>query len=62
MPTNITEKEFESIIENYLLNTHNYTKRVSNNYDKDFCVDKELLVEYIKSTQPKKYEQLVNID
>ncbi|MEF2174929.1 MAG: type I restriction endonuclease [Candidatus Absconditabacteria bacterium] len=62
MPTNITENEFERIIENHLIQVHGYRKRSTLNYDKDFCVDKDLLIEYIQSTQGDKWEKLISID
>ena len=59
MPTNHTELGFEEYIEQHLLEKNNYIKRVSqDHYDKDLCLDKKLVLQFIKNTQPKIWEKL----
>lgn len=55
---NYTEKDLESFIESYLLEHNGYIKRVSQNYDKDLCFDKELLISFLESTQSKELDEL----
>ena len=52
------EKDLESFIESYLLEHNGYIKRVSQNYDKDLCFDKELLISFLESTQSKELDEL----
>ncbi len=54
----ISEKSMESQIENYLVDTQRYVRRISSNYDKSLCMDKDKLIGFILSTQPEKWEQL----
>lgn len=55
---NYTEKDLESFIESYLLEHNGYIKRVSQNYDKDLCFAKELLISFLESTQSKELDEL----
>lgn len=54
---NYTEKDLESLIEAHLLN-NGYIKRVSKDYDKNLCVDKELFLHFLKSSQKDSLEKL----
>ena len=54
----LSEKSMESHIEGYLVDEQSYVRRVSANYDKRLCMDKEKLIGFILSTQPEKWEQL----
>lgn len=56
--SNYKEKDLESFIESYLLEHNGYIKRVSQNYDKDLCFDKELLISFLESTQSKELDEL----
>lgn len=56
--TNYQEKDLESFIESYLLENNGYIKRVSQNYDKDLCLDKELFIEFLESTQTEALDEL----
>lgn len=53
---NYTEKDLESFIEAHLLE-NGYIKRVSKDYDKSLCMDKELFLHFLKSSQKEKLEQ-----
>lgn len=56
--TNYQEKDLENFIESYLLENNGYIKRVSQNYDKDLCLDKELFIEFLESTQTRALDEL----
>jgi type I restriction enzyme R subunit len=51
------EKDFEDDIEECLLNS-GYQKRFSKNYNKDLCFITDEVILFIRSTQPKEYEEL----
>ncbi|MBT0743942.1 DEAD/DEAH box helicase family protein [Campylobacter upsaliensis] len=55
--TNYTEKDLESLIEAHLLN-NGYIKRASKDYDKNLCVDKELFLHFLESSQKDSLEKL----
>ncbi|MEB2806351.1 type I restriction endonuclease [Campylobacter upsaliensis] len=55
--TNYTEKDLESLIESSLLE-NGYIKRVSKDYDKNLCVDKELFLHFLESSQKDSLEKL----
>ncbi|HEC1559323.1 TPA: type I restriction endonuclease subunit R [Campylobacter upsaliensis] len=52
-----TEKMLESLIESALLE-NGYIKRASKDYDKSLCVDKELFLHFLKSSQKDKLDKL----
>jgi type I restriction enzyme R subunit len=60
----ISEKAFETYIEDYLCNVHSYRSRTSkpkgkdSHYDKNLCLDWQLLLEFITATQPDTWEKL----
>jgi type I restriction enzyme R subunit len=60
----ISEKAFENYIEEYLCHTHGYRCRMSQqkgrspHYDKNLCLDWELLLEFITATQPDTWKTL----
>jgi type I restriction enzyme R subunit len=60
----ISEKAFESHIEECLCRTHGYRSRISRqkdrnfHYDKNLCLDWELLLEFITATQPDTWKTL----
>ncbi|MCK5461290.1 type I restriction endonuclease subunit R [Candidatus Gracilibacteria bacterium] len=58
MKTNILEIGFEKYIEKKLQDLHQYEVRKPNNYDKTLCVDREIVLQFIKSTQPKEWGKL----
>ena len=55
--TNYTEKDLESFIESSLLE-NGYIKRESKDYDKSLCMDKELFLRFLQSTQAKALQEL----
>ncbi len=52
-----TEKKFEDHIEKYLL-SQKYTSEKFDKYDRQLCLVKDLLIKFIKVTQPDKWEKL----
>lgn len=56
--TNIKEIGFEEFIEGELSKLHGYRVRVASSYDKELCMDRELVLEFIKTSQPKAWEKL----
>ena len=64
MATNTSEKELESIIENCLIDANHtkpesarWIKRSSADFNRDYCLDEEMLQAFLKSTQMDKVEQ-----
>lgn len=58
MPVSTKEIAFEQTIESYLLDNHQYLKRIPMNYDKIFCIDSELLFQFLQATQGKAFAKL----
>ncbi len=54
-----TEQNFEEHIEEHLLNS-NYIKIAPSEYDKNLCLIPSEVLQVIKITQPKQYENLQN--
>jgi len=58
--TNTTERDFQNQILEHLSNT-GYTHRKTKNYDKTVCLDIEMVLRFVKTTQPKlwkRYEEV----
>ncbi len=58
MSTDTSEKGLENIIEKWLLEECQYRQSTSSDYDRDLCLNKRLLFEFIKETQPQAYETI----
>ena len=58
----ITTKEitFENEIEYSLIENGGYIKGESSNYNREFAIDTALLFRFLKSSQPKEWDKLVN--
>ena len=56
MPTDISEKALESLLESTLCNKHDYEKGKSDDYNKDFGFDTERVKRFILTTQREKAE------
>lgn len=54
MPTDISEKALESLLESTLCNKHGYEKGKSDDYNKDFGFDTERVKRFILATQREK--------
>lgn len=57
--TNTKELGFEEFIEGELIKLHEYRSRVASSYDKELCMDKELLLEFVQESQPNSWKKLV---
>lgn len=51
-----SEKDFEESIENSLLEGE-YLKRKSENYDRELCLDTEMLFDFLRITQPETWDE-----
>lgn len=56
MPTDISEKELETILVSYLRDHQGYEEGVSGDYNKEFGLDTERVKRFILSTQKEKVE------
>lgn len=61
MATDTSEKSLETIIENYLIDVKEerdanlrWLKRTSSDFNRDYCLDEEMLRSFLQSTQPEK--------
>ena len=50
-----SEKGLETIIEKHLIEQNGYRQSYRVDYDRDLCINKKLLFEFIKETQPVAY-------
>ena len=57
-PISADERRFEDHIEKELISL-NYSSRNFNDYDKELCLIKEDVINFIKNTQTKKWNKLV---
>ncbi len=55
-----TEKKFEEHIKKHL-NSLDYSSKNFTEYDRKLCLIKEQVIEFIKTTQPEKWEKLNEI-
>ncbi len=56
--TNTKESGFEEFIEQELVSLHGYQSRPASVYDKKLCMDTELVLSFVRSTQPDVWAQL----
>ena len=56
--TNTTEKGLEAHISQYLVDANNYLLRESKSYDNVACIDRDLLFQFLETTQPKAVAKL----
>ena len=56
--TDTSEKGFQKLIAKELITNGGYVESVSNDFDKEFCINKGQLLLFIEQTQPEKYEML----
>jgi len=57
----VKEKRFEQDIETWLLTNGGYTKGDLSTYDRKKAIDMPMLIEFIKTTQPKQWDRYVNM-
>ena len=56
MPTNVSEKQLETILVSYLRDVHQYEEGVSEDYNKDYALDTARVKRFLLSTQKKKVD------
>lgn len=56
MPTDLSEKQLESILVNYLRDVHHYEQGTSDDYNKDYALDQERVKRFLIKTQKKKVD------
>ncbi len=56
--TNISEEGLESLIEDYLVNQNGYIQRHYQSYDRELCLDPELVLRFLVETQAKKLNRI----
>lgn len=61
MQTNTKEMGFEEFIEKFLVKQNGYLSRPASAYLKNFCLDPELVLEFIENTQAEKFGRLLEI-
>ena len=57
--TNTKESGFEEFIEQELVSLHGYRSRPNSSYNKELCMDTELVLEFIQTTQKDNWTKLV---
>ncbi|WP_017416242.1 type I restriction endonuclease subunit R [Clostridium tunisiense] len=58
--TDMSEKGFQRLMAKELVEKHGYVETNSNDFDREFCLNKEQLLEFIKNSQSEKYDFIVN--
>ena len=61
MPGIHTEETFEEAIEHELLTGGGYIKGSPEDFDREFAIDKKILISFLRTSQPKEWEKLENI-
>lgn len=57
-PTDTSEKALQKLIVKYLVEEHKYRETDSNEFDREFCLNKDELMEFIRETQLDAYTQI----
>ncbi|NFG24546.1 type I restriction endonuclease subunit R [Clostridium botulinum] len=58
--TDMSEKGFQRLMAKELVQKHGYVETNSNDFDREFCLNKDQLLEFVKNSQPEKYDFIVN--
>lgn len=56
--TDTSEKGFQQYIVKYLTENQSYTETASDDFDREFCLNTQQLLSFIKETQPEAYEMI----
>ena len=56
MPTDVSEKQLETLLVDYLREVHQYEQGVSEDYSKDYALDTERVKRFLMATQKKKVD------
>lgn len=54
--TDTSEKGFQKFITNYLVETQKYIETFSNDFDRELCINKKQLFDFIKESQPESFD------
>lgn len=57
--TNTRESGFEELIEQELIKLHQYRQRSASDFNKELCLDPELVLEFVQNTQNDNWQKLV---
>jgi len=57
--TNTRESGFEEFLEQELVNLHSFRSRKIHTYSKELCMDIELVLEFVKTTQPESWDKII---
>lgn len=57
--TNTKESGFEEFIEQELVNLHSYQSRPASVYDKNLCMDTEVVLSFVQKSQPEAWQKLI---
>lgn len=57
-PTDTTEKSFQKIIVNALTNDNGFVRSTSNDFDREFCINKDQLMAFLEKTQLESFNYL----
>lgn len=58
--TDMSEKGFQRLMAKELVQKHGYVENNSNDFNREFCLNKDQLIEFIKNSQSEKYDFIVN--
>jgi type I restriction enzyme R subunit len=58
--TDTSERGFQKLIVDELINNQGYILSSSNEFDREFCINTKHLFEFIKNSQPEKYEFIIS--
>lgn len=57
----LNEATFETAIEEHLIKNEGYIKRSHTQFNRELCIDTDVFIEFVKTTQTKNWEYLANI-
>lgn len=58
--TDMSEKGFQRLMAKELVEKQRYVETNSNDFDREFCLNKNQLLEFINKSQPEKYDFIIN--
>ena len=59
-PTDTSEKGFQKLIANYLINENGYVESYPNDFDREFCINTKQLLKFIEVSRKEKYKLITN--
>ena len=57
----LKERNYQSIIKEYLINENGYYNGTNINYDRYYAIDKKMLFDFLYDTQPTQMDKLKDI-